>query len=460
MRDLVSDVSRDSGPKEPRAPRRKRRRQPAVPGDLLAEVAGGRGGEALAGAASDVAGEVAGSLGNAGLLAAVEDQEGAAGAVGGDTKHMIQPGESLYGIAKRYYGDASRWHEIYLANQGTIRDANSVNPGQELTIPGVPAKGAAAGSSTPAQAVGTQTGEGAAAGKSEQTYTVQSGDSLSSIAESQLGDGTRWVEIYQLNRAKLPRPNQISAGMKLRLPEKGTDASVGQQPDLKPTGGTSAQEAKQGEKKSGAGARKYDRQKFSAEFEKELGKAPPSALLTLLKSIEADGAVTDVKQVAYMLATVKHETAHTYEAIEEYGKGRGHEYGKKINGKAYYGRGFVQLTWLSNYRRLGKELGIGEKLVEQPELALQSDIAYRIMSAGMRKGLFTGRKLSDYIGGGKADYVNARKIINGLDRAKLIAGYAKKFEKVLTASEAAAADEKAQGDAPPATDAQPKPPTS
>jgi hypothetical protein len=49
----------------------------------------------------------------------------------------------------------------------------------------------------------------------------------------------------------------------------------------------------------------------------------------------------------------------------------------------------------------------------------------------MTKGLFTGKKLNDYINNTKTDYVNARKIINGLDRANLIASYAKVFETAL-----------------------------
>jgi hypothetical protein len=56
------------------------------------------------------------------------------------------------------------------------------------------------------------------------------------------------------------------------------------------------------------------------------------------------------------------------------------------------------------------------------------------MSLGMRLGSFTGKKLADYIHGGKADYVNARRIINGLDRAQTIAQYATRFERILRRS--------------------------
>jgi hypothetical protein len=74
------------------------------------------------------------------------------------------------------------------------------------------------------------------------------------------------------------------------------------------------------------------------------------------------------------------------------------------------------------------------RLLYEPALALRPDVAYRIMSLGMRQGVFTGKKLGDYIHGAKADYVNARRIINGLDRAQKIASYATRLEKILRRS--------------------------
>jgi hypothetical protein len=53
------------------------------------------------------------------------------------------------------------------------------------------------------------------------------------------------------------------------------------------------------------------------------------------------------------------------------------------------------------------------------------------MKIGMEKGLYTGKKLSDYINQSRCDYVQSRRIINGMDRAKLIADYAVFFETIL-----------------------------
>jgi len=134
----------------------------------------------------------------------------------------------------------------------------------------------------------------------------------------------------------------------------------------------------------------------------------------------------DGRHLAYILATVYHETARTMQPIEEYGKGKGHSYGNKhTNGKVYYGRGFVQLTWAYNYEVMGNKLGVN--LLENPELALDMHIAKKILFIGMHDGMFTGKSLHFYFNDEKTDALNARRIINGMDKAELIAGYYDKF---------------------------------
>lgn len=102
------------------------------------------------------------------------------------------------------------------------------------------------------------------------------------------------------------------------------------------------------------------------------------------------------------------------------------------DGAKYCGRGYVQLTWKNNYERAGKAIGVD--LVNNPDLAMKPEYAARIMVEGMLEGWFTGKKLSDYLGGDRKDYVNARRIINGTDRASEIAEYARQFETALRAA--------------------------
>lgn len=136
---------------------------------------------------------------------------------------------------------------------------------------------------------------------------------------------------------------------------------------------------------------------------------------------------------AYILATAWHETAHTMQPIPEFGKGAGKSYGT-----TYYGRGYVQLTWQVNYARASKI--VGADLVAHPDLALRPDIAGQILINGMTAGWFTGKKLSDFAPG---DYYNMRRIVNGMDRAALIAGYAEAFELALKAIPSSAAEQPA-----------------
>lgn len=151
-------------------------------------------------------------------------------------------------------------------------------------------------------------------------------------------------------------------------------------------------------------------------------------------------------QLAYILATAYHETGHTLQPVEESGKGRGYDYGKKLKrgdgpGKRipyslpdhlYYGRGLVQLTWYENYEVMSKVTGVD--LLNNPELMLNTSVSVTVLFQGMITGDFTGKKLSDYINERQTDFVNARRIINGTDQAVRIAGYAESFYEALTSS--------------------------
>ena len=137
---------------------------------------------------------------------------------------------------------------------------------------------------------------------------------------------------------------------------------------------------------------------------------------------------------AYILATAWHETAKTMQPVQEWKQGLNKKYGitDPETGKKYFGRGHVQLTWRHNYQKAGDELGID--LVHKPELALVMTNSVRIMVDGMIQGWFTGKKLSNYLNDERTDYINARRIINGNDRAATIAQYARFFEQSLLAA--------------------------
>jgi hypothetical protein len=142
--------------------------------------------------------------------------------------------------------------------------------------------------------------------------------------------------------------------------------------------------------------------------------------------------LTDLRHLAYMLGTTKWETDHTMQPIIEGGSQ------KYLRSKKYWpwiGRGFVQLTWERNYQafRLMVKNLFGVDIIENPDAAMQLGPAAYIMFEGMAKGTFTGKKLSDYFNASKTDWINARRIINGTDRAAEVAGIAKQFYADLVA---------------------------
>lgn len=143
-------------------------------------------------------------------------------------------------------------------------------------------------------------------------------------------------------------------------------------------------------------------------------------------------------QCAYVLATAWHETgAYRYmrevwgpTAAQKRYEGR-KDLGnvQKGDGKKFLGRGFVQITGRRNYTDWSKRLGLD--LLKDPQLAEQPPIACRIIVDGMKLGTFTGKTLADYITLRNSDFHGARRIVNGADRADLIADYARQFDALL-----------------------------
>lgn len=188
----------------------------------------------------------------------------------------------------------------------------------------------------------------------------------------------------------------------------------------------------------------YDLAKFFSGYRKAFPvKSLTNEQVTSIESLLTKGKHMPISHQAYLLATAYHETAHTMLPIAEYGsnaylakydtghlaKALGNTPQADGDGQRYKGRGFVQLTGLANYRKASTKLGID--LVSNPELAMQPDVAASIAVIGMTEGWFTGKSNDSYMSYVSADYLNARRIINGIDKAKLIEGYAYKFDELL-----------------------------
>jgi len=106
-------------------------------------------------------------------------------------------------------------------------------------------------------------------------------------------------------------------------------------------------------------------------------------------------------------------------------------------GQTYYGRGLVQLTWKENYEKMDKKFSLNGELVKHADLALDPELATKIIFSGMADGDFTGKCLEDWIicedaATDETNFYDARTIVNAHDKASTIEGYAHKFAAAIT----------------------------
>ena len=178
-----------------------------------------------------------------------------------------------------------------------------------------------------------------------------------------------------------------------------------------------------------------------APFGGRLSQTQVDGLSAILTASETQGVIDD-RHVAYMLATAFHETGARMQPVREgfaatdAGARRavaGRRYAREVNGRVYYGRGLVQLTWRTNYAKMGEALGLA--LETQPDLLLDMAISAKVLVKGMADGMFAaGHTLSRYFNATVDDPEGARRIVNGTDKASLIAGYHRAFLDSLAAA--------------------------
>lgn len=186
---------------------------------------------------------------------------------------------------------------------------------------------------------------------------------------------------------------------------------------------------------------------FFARVRAHLGPLSQSQIDGFQRLLQAFGvAAWPIAWAAYGLATGWWETNKRMQPVEEgyYLGAKAAAFQRKLRYYPYFGRGDVQLTWRGDdrephygYARADAELGLNGELLKDPSLALRPDISAKVMVRGMEAGWFTGKTLSDYLphsGAAAADaFRQARRIINGQDKAAEIAGIAAMFQAALEA---------------------------
>lgn len=257
-------------------------------------------------------------------------------------------------------------------------------------------------------------------------YTVKSGDTLSEIAtRNGLKD---WSGITGY---KSGNPNLILPGEELSLPDPVTS-------DLPQTGGMTpsaptlpamsmpVNQPSPIPNPVPSPISSLPTTPLQARVDQETN--PTSDYKTSITQALAKEGITDPKAIAYALATTQHETAGTNKPINEYG---GSQYFTKMyegrrdlgnnqsgDGDKYHGRGYIQLTGRSNYRDMGKRIGVD--LENNPDLALEPNVAAKILAAFMKD-----RGVADLAS--KGDFIGARRPVNGSDQAQKIASLAQQY---------------------------------
>lgn len=148
--------------------------------------------------------------------------------------HQVQDGDTLWDIAEKRLGAGIEWHRIVDANEGVRQadgslvtaDTTVLQPGWTLRLPAdaSPAPSAEQGGARPQTA-------GSTAATAAQTHTVRAGETLTGIAEDELGDADAYPKIVEANKGvkqgdgrTLGDPNEIYPGWKLQIPAAGTDS--------------------------------------------------------------------------------------------------------------------------------------------------------------------------------------------------------------------------------------------
>ena len=171
-------------------------------GSASGNNAGGNGGSASS-SGSNNGGSQGGSQSGSGTVSSASAEVAKSSSV---ISYTVAPGDSLWKIAKKFYGDGNQWKKIFEDNRSVLKNANMIYVGQVLTI--YVNESAEAETESSGKTAGT-----------ESTYIVESGDSLWKIAKKLYGDGAEWRKIYKENEGTIADPSNIYAGQVLVIPE-------------------------------------------------------------------------------------------------------------------------------------------------------------------------------------------------------------------------------------------------
>ncbi|MNX35900.1 LysM domain/BON superfamily protein [compost metagenome] len=225
------------------------------------------------------------------------------------------------------------------------------------------------------------------------SYTVRSGDTLSSIAQAALGDSDRWREIYDLNKNAIgSNPNVIIPGTMIKLPD-GAKAPT----DAAPSTPTPSVD--------------FNFPLNADQIARTLGVPVENVRRywpEIAQALKKRG-ITSTNAVIAVLATIKVEVG-PFKPIPEYASGAAYEGRSDLgntqrgDGVRYKGRGFIQLTGRANYETYGRALGVD--LVNNPDRALDPHVSAEVLAEYFeRRGIAAMAN--------RGDWEAVRRAVNG-----------------------------------------------
>jgi len=133
--------------------------------------------------------------------------------------HVVRAGDTLYGLAREYYGNPSFARPLGEFNRDRVMANMQIRKGVTLRIPD---RAVLLGeSSTPTVQTNDQPRSKTTPRNPAlkfKTYKIKSGDTLTEISLTLLGTSKRWREIFDLNKNIIPDPDSLPAGKSIRIP--------------------------------------------------------------------------------------------------------------------------------------------------------------------------------------------------------------------------------------------------
>lgn len=178
----------------------------------------------------------------------------------------------------------------------------------------------------------------------------------------------------------------------------------------------------------GAGSIKLLKQKVQSLFPINKPTDRKSTIEAIIQYAPKHGLILKT-QISYILATAHWETNNTFEPVMEAYWLSEDWRRRNLSYHPWFGRGLTQITHKSNYEYYSDIFG--QDFVSDPDKVLEPNVSLFIILHGFKYGTFTDKTLEDYVNVNQTDWFNARRCINGLDKAKEIAALARDYMKIL-----------------------------